>query len=220
MAPPAGRHRRSVPARPAVARLWTAVAVLCATFGIGAVLPAVLPVDPNWSPFSSVLAPAPAIRLAEPPPAEPLPASAPVSVSIAALDVQSDVVPLGLEDDGTVEVPQGAHLSGWYDASPTPGELGPSVLAAHVDWADEPGVFHDLLELEIGDEIEVLREDGSVATFRVDRVETYRKAEFPTDAVYGDIDHAGLRLITCGGSFDEDTGDYADNVVVFAKLVG
>ena len=94
------------------------------------------------------------------------------------------------------------------------------MLAAHVDWADERGVFHDLLDLEIGDEIAVLREDGSVATFRVDRVDTYPKSDFPTDAVYGDLDHAGLRLITCGGSFDEDTGDYADNVVVFAELVG
>ena len=220
MAPPAGRHRASVSPRPAVARLWTAVAVLCATVGIGAVLPVVLPVDPNWSPFGTVLEPAPAVRLADPPPAEPLPASPPVSVSIAALDVRSDVVELGLELDGSMEVPQGAHLAGWYDESPTPGELGPSVLAAHIDWADEPGVFHDLLSLEIGDEIAVLREDDSVATFQVDRVDTYAKSDFPTDAVYGDIDHAGLRLITCGGPFDEDTGDYADNVVVYAELVG
>jgi hypothetical protein len=219
MDPPAGRHRASVAARPAVARVWTAVAVLCATFAIGVLLPAVLPVDPNWSPFSTGLRPAPAVRLAEPP-AEPLTASPPVSVSIAALHVQSDLVPLGLEQDGTMEVPQGAHLAGWYEESPTPGELGPSVLAAHVDWADEPGVFHDLLALEIGDEITVLREDSSVATFRVDRVDTYPKSHFPTDAVYGDIDHAGLRLITCGGTFDEDSGDYEDNVVVFAELVG
>jgi hypothetical protein len=220
MAPPAGRHRRPVSPRPAVARLWTAVAVLCATFGIGAILPVVLPVDPDWSPFSTAFELAPAIRLAEPPPAEPLSASAPVSVSISALDVRSDVVLLGLEDDGAMEVPQGAHLAGWYEESPTPGELGPSVLAGHVDWADEDGVFHDLEALEIGNEIAVLREDGSVATFRVDRVDTYAKADFPTDAVYGDIDHAGLRLITCGGYFDEDTGDYEDNVVVFAELVG
>jgi hypothetical protein len=220
MAPSTGRHRASVSARPAVARVWTAVAILCATLGIGVVLPVVLPVDPNWSPYSNGLQPAPAVRAAEPPPAEPLDASLPVSVSIAALDVQSDVVRLGLEEDGTMEVPQGAHLSGWYEESPTPGELGPSVLAAHVDWADEPGVFADLLSLEIGDEIAVLREDGSVATFRVDRVDSYPKSDFPTDAVYGDIDHAGLRLITCGGAFDEDSGDYADNVVVFAELAG
>lgn len=194
--------------------------MLCATLGIGTVLPFVLPVDPDWSPFSTVLEPAPAVRPAEPLSADPLSASAPVSVSIAALDVTSEIVVLGLEDDGAMEVPQGAHLAGWYEGSPTPGELGPSVLAAHVDWAGEPGVFHDLEELEIGDEIAVLREDGSVATFRVGSVDTFAKADFPVDAVYADIDHAGLRLITCGGSFDERTGDYEDNLVVFAELVG
>ncbi len=50
--------------------------------------------------------------------------------------------------------------------------------------------------------------------------DTYAKSDFPTDAVYGDIDHAGLRLITCGGAFDEATGNYRSNVVVFARLTG
>jgi hypothetical protein len=63
------------------------------------------------------------------------------------------------------------------------------------------------------------RADGSLATFRVERVAQYPKDEFPSDAVYGDIDHAGLRLITCGGAFNEGTGTYVDNVVVFARLV-
>jgi hypothetical protein len=63
------------------------------------------------------------------------------------------------------------------------------------------------------------RDAGRVATFQVDRVEEHAKDDFPTDAVYGDLDHAGLRLITCGGTFDEDTGDYEDNVIVFASLV-
>ena len=58
-----------------------------------------------------------------------------------------------------------------------------------------------------------------MATFRVDRVEEHSKDEFPTDQVYGDIGYAGLRLVTCGGRFDEDTGDYAENVIAFATLV-
>ncbi len=64
------------------------------------------------------------------------------------------------------------------------------------------------------------RADGIVATFRVDRVEEHAKDDFPTEEVYGDIDHAGLRLITCGGAFDEDTGDNLANVIVFASLTG
>jgi sortase (surface protein transpeptidase) len=203
--------------------------VLLATIGIGLVW--LVPRDAAGStvdpaPFSL----APSIGFAAPSPAAPpqpeqaqsasfLPRSIPIGLSIPALSVTSPVMALGLEDDGTMEVPPGAYPAGWYDLGPTPGELGPAVVAAHVDWADEPGVFNRIHTLQPGDEVAVTRQDGSVATFRVDRVEDYPKDEFPTAAVYGDLDHAGLRLITCGGAFDEDTGDYEDNVVVFATYV-
>jgi sortase (surface protein transpeptidase) len=157
--------------------------------------------------------------LGAPAPTVHLPASEPVRVQIPALGVASKVMHLGLERDGSMEVPPAAYPVGWYDRSPTPGELGPAVLAGHVDWEGEPGAFYGLRELVAGDEVVVDRADGTVATFRVDRVEDHPKDEFPTDGVYGDLDHAGLRLITCGGGFDEDTGDYADNVIVFARLV-
>ena len=211
-----GRHRAPALPRPGLARVWTGVAILCATFGIGALLPVVLPAAAG----TPTMALAPALRLAEPPDVAALPPSAPVSLSIPAVDVTTDVVPLGLEADGSMEVPQGAALAGWYEQSPTPGEIGPAVLAAHIDWADEPGVFQDIGTLEPGDEVAVTRQDGSVATFRVQRVAEYPKADFPTDIVYGDLDRPGLRLITCGGNFDEESGDYADNVVVFAAFTG
>ncbi|MGY1777074.1 class F sortase [Geodermatophilus sp. SYSU D00804] len=147
-----------------------------------------------------------------------LPPSEPTRVSIPALDMTSRLMDLGLERDGTMEVPPGAYPAGWYDGSPTPGELGPAILAAHVDWAGEPGAFSGIDELLPGDEVVVDRADGTSAVFTVDRVEEHPKDEFPTDEVYGDIDHAGLRLITCGGAFDEESGDYLDNVVVFARL--
>ncbi len=148
----------------------------------------------------------------------PLPASEPVRVQVPALGVTSTVMRLGLQRDGSMEVPSGAYPVGWYDRSPTPGEIGPAVLAGHVDWQGERGAFFGLRELLPGDEVVVDRADGTVATFRVDRVEEHDKDEFPSDDVYGDIDTAGLRLITCGGSFDEDTGDYRQNVIVFASL--
>lgn len=148
-----------------------------------------------------------------------LAASEPTRVQLPALGVTTSVMDLGLERDGSMEVPPGAYPVGWYDGSPTPGELGPAVLAGHVDWEGEPGAFYGLRELLPGDQVVVDRADGSTAVFAVDRVEEHAKDDFPTEAVYGDIDHAGLRLITCGGAFDADTGDYLDNVVVFASLV-
>ena len=168
-----------------------------------------------------VAAPGPArISLTdEPSPVLQLPASDPVRVQIPALGVTSRVMDLGLSRDGSMEVPPSAYPVGWYDRSPTPGELGPAVLAGHVDWRGAPGAFYGLRELLPGDEVVIDRADGTVATFEVERVEERAKGDFPTDDVYGDIDHAGLRLITCGGTFDRQSGRYLDNVIVFARLV-
>ena len=92
------------------------------------------------------------------------------------------------------------------------------MIAAHVDWDRRPGVFFRLRDLERGDEVAVDRADGSTARFVVLAVERYPKDAFPTERVYGDIDHAGLRLITCGGSFDSSARSYVDNIVVFAEF--
>jgi sortase (surface protein transpeptidase) len=160
------------------------------------------------------------VTVPEPQEAMPLSRSEPVSIAIPVLGVTTDVMQLGLADDGSMEVPSGAGPVGWFDLSPTPGELGPAVLAGHVDWAGEPGAFADLRTLAAGDRVLIARADGSTATFVVDRLGEYAKEEFPTRSVYGDIDEAGLRLITCGGDFDEDEASYRDNVVVYARLVG
>jgi len=127
---------------------------------------------------------------------------------------------LGLEDDGSLEVPPEGFPAGWFTEAPTPGELGPAIIAGHVDWGGDPGVFYDLRQLVPGDEVTVSRQDGSTAVFRVTRVDRYPKDDFPTELVYGNIDHAGLRLITCGGSFDAQARSYVDNIVAFAELVG
>ena len=87
-----------------------------------------------------------------------------------------------------------------------------------MDWKG-PGVFYDLHKLKPGELIVVMRKDGSKPVFRVTNVQQFPKAQFPTNAVYGNIDHAGLRLITCGGTFNSQTGHYEDNIVVFADFV-
>jgi hypothetical protein len=150
----------------------------------------------------------------------PLAATPPVRIRIPAIDVDSAVIGLGLQPDGTLQVPADGSVAGWFTGAPTPGEHGPAVIAAHVDWNHAPGVFFRLRDLEPGDEVAVDRADGSTATFVVFGVEQYPKDAFPTERVYGDIDHAGLRLITCGGSFDRAARSYRDNVVVYAGLVG
>jgi hypothetical protein len=149
-----------------------------------------------------------------------LQSSPPVRVEIPALGTDSELLDLGLQPDGTLEVPPDAVTVGWYTGGPTPGELGPAVIVGHVDWAGTQGVFYDLRNMVPGNQITVTRADGSVAVFEVRSNEQFPKDQFPTTAVYGDIDHSGLRLITCGGSFDPAARSYLDNIVVFADLVG
>lgn len=144
--------------------------------------------------------------------------SVPVRLEIEAIGVDSELMDLGLRDDGTMEVPAKGFPAGWYTGAPTPGELGPAIIAGHVDLKG-PGVFHELHTLKSGDQVIVTRQDGSRPVFRVTRVARFPKDQFPTSLVYGDIDHAGLRLITCGGAFDQASGHYEENVVAFAELV-
>lgn len=148
--------------------------------------------------------------------------SRPRSLEIPAIDVRSPVRELGRTPEGALETPlPGPHYddAGWYRHSPAPGSLGPAILVGHVDSAaNGPSIFFRLGELHPGDRVFVTRADDSVATFVVDAVHRYAKDDFPTNTVYGDIDHAGLRIITCGGDFDDVAGHYLDNVVVFASL--
>lgn len=153
------------------------------------------------------------------PSGETMPRSEPTMVRIPSLDTSGTVIDLGLQPNQRMEVPDNGTDIGWYSGSPTPGELGPAVLAAHVTHEKAPAVFFTLGSMRTGQKIEVDRKDGSMATFEVTSVGQYPKTEFPTEKVYGEADHAGLRLITCGGRFDGETGHHVDNVVVYAKLV-
>ncbi len=155
-------------------------------------------------------------------PAMPEAVAPPVSVRIPAIDVQSELITLGLNPDGTLAVPQPGpdyDKAAWFDGSPRPGAVGPAVIEGHVDSAaNGPSVCYALGELVAGDRIEVTRADGTVAAFVVDEVRVVPKDDFPTLAVYGNTDGPELRLITCGGPFDSSAGSYEDNVVVFARL--
>ncbi len=193
-----------------VTALLVVVATACGD-GSGSAAPRVAPAPSASLPSS----PAPTVPMT---PVAPMPRSEPVRLQVPAIGVDTSLTRLGLRTDGTMEVPPDAFPAGWYGGAPTPGELGPAIIAGHVDWAGRDGVFHDLHRLTPGDEVSVTRADGSTAMFRVDRVEQLRKDRFPTDAVYGDIDHAGLRLITCGGTFDPRAHSYVDNVIAFARL--
>jgi len=144
--------------------------------------------------------------------------STPVRLQIPAIGVDTVLIDLGVARDGTLQVPPDGTRAGWFTGAPTPGERGPAIITGHVDWNGD-GVFFRLHQLTPGRRIEVTRQDGSTAAFAVTRVQQVPKGSFPTQQVYGDVDHPALRLITCGGSFDQSAHSYRDNIVVFADLI-
>jgi LPXTG-site transpeptidase (sortase) family protein len=221
----AGSGDRTSPARRPGRKVLLVVAVLLLLGGGTAVAVGVIgqvadPPVPAAAPSTSS---APSSSTAPPAPATAAPAALPVSLSIPAIDVRSELITLGRNPDGTLEVPQPGpdyDKAAWFDGSPRPGDLGPAVIEGHVDSAaDGPSVFYSLGSLAAGDRIEVTREDGTVAAFRVDAVRVVPKDDFPTLEVYGNTDGPELRLITCGGPFDSAAGHYEDNVVVFASQI-
>ncbi|MEU5149229.1 class F sortase [Streptomyces yangpuensis] len=146
--------------------------------------------------------------------------SEPQKITIPSLGVTSTLETLKQNGDGTMQTPKDPALAGWYEPGPTPGSEGPAVIAGHVTWNGAAAVFEKLKTMKGGDTIKVTRKDGKTVTFTVDKVSEYPKAEFPTLEVYKNLDHAGLRLVTCGGEFDPKKHYYNSNVVVFARMTG
>jgi LPXTG-site transpeptidase (sortase) family protein len=133
-----------------------------------------------------------------------------------AVDISAPVVSLGLTDGGALEVPQDFSTAGWWASGPEPGERGAAVITGHIDSKAGPAAFYTLADASPGDEVYVRRKDASTATFVIDRVGQYPKDDFPTHQVYDETPEPTLRLITCGGIFDDSIGHYRDNIVAYA----
>ncbi|MFI1385660.1 class F sortase [Embleya sp. NPDC020886] len=148
--------------------------------------------------------------------------SEPAAIDIAEIGLHAPLTAVGLDAAGAVQVPppDPERRAGWYDQGPTPGELGPAVLVGHLDSTTGPAVFYDVGTVRVGGTVEIRRADRSIAVFTVDTVERFAKSDFPTQRVYGDLNRAELRVITCGGDYDPEQGGYQDNTVLFAHLTG
>jgi len=161
-----------------------------------------------------------AVALKTAPAVKTLPASEPTNISIPAVGINVGIEPVGQDANGAIQLPPVLEwIAGWYKYSPTPGQLGPSVIVGHVDNYQGVSVFWRLREVQPGNDIFIARADGSTAHFTVTSLAEYSQADFPSQTVYGNIDYPGLRVITCGGTFNEATGSYDQNTVVYAKLV-
>ena len=140
----------------------------------------------------------------------------PTSISIEGIGVAgAPVIDVGVEENGDMEIP-GADSVGWYRFNPTPGEPGSAVLAAHISFNGEPGVFRYLDDVEIGERVVVTFDDGTSTEFEIVELAQYDKDELPDDRVFAKDGDPVLTLITCGGDFNRSLRSYEDNVVAYA----
>ncbi|MFH9611100.1 class F sortase [Streptomyces sp. NPDC017448] len=143
----------------------------------------------------------------------------PAEVSIPSIGVRSTLMKLGLNADGTVEVPpaEKGMTVGWYSGGSVPGAPGPAVLIGHNDTRFGRAVFHDLKTIREGAEILVRDKAGKTLRYTVTGKEAVSKKAFPTQKVYGPTKDSTLRLITCDGEFDAE-GHTVDNLIVYGSL--
>ncbi|WP_330238892.1 class F sortase [Streptomyces sp. NBC_00525] len=157
-----------------------------------------------------------------PPAHEPIGGVAPKSVEIPSIGVRAPVVPRGLDADGAIEPPSfdTPQTVGWYGAGTEPGAAGPALFVGHVDTETKPAVFYGLSAARPGAKVDVTRTDGTVAEFTIDDVQVLTRTRFDAQKAYGPRKdgRAELRLITCGGTYDQESRSYTANVVVSAYL--
>jgi len=142
----------------------------------------------------------------------------PTHLSIPAVGIDTTFgESLGLNQDQTIVVPEQFDTVGWYQYGPLPGERGPAVVLGHVDSKLGPAVFYPLRRLQVGDIIEIVLSDGTVTQFVTERITYTTQTAFPTEAVYGDTNYPGLRLVTCSGTYASDTNRSSHNLIVYAR---
>jgi hypothetical protein len=149
-----------------------------------------------------------------------LPRALPTQLRIPSLQIDTSFeAPLGLNEGGTISVPESYENVGWYKLGASPGEIGTASILGHIDSYMGPGVFYTLGQLKSGDRVFITRADGSEAEFEVEFLERYKQSEFPTEKVYNATQYPSLRLITCSGTYEKGIARYTHNLVVYAKLV-
>ena len=174
----------------------------------------------GMSPWSSVSQGAPtrpacAVRADTPQVLQP-----PRELVIPKIGVRADFTELGVQPDGVLESPKTGAVVGWYRDTARPGQAGNMIMSGHVDWEKQPAIFWRLRELQQGDVVQVMAQDGLRYRYAVDWTKSFDPAGAPLREILGPTSQRWLTLITCGGTFNQVTRQYSERLVVRARLVG
>jgi sortase (surface protein transpeptidase) len=154
---------------------------------------------------------------------EPVEGVAPIALQVDSVGVDAPIE-LGNVTDGVMQDPSGPWVVSWYEPLGKVGEGGNVVMAGHVDyWNVGPAVFWDVRYLPEGDIIRVVGEDGKNYEYAVQWTQSYMADQLTPEVIQGEIvgdtGEETLTLITCGGEFNPETGEYNQRWVVRANLI-
>jgi hypothetical protein len=149
----------------------------------------------------------------------------PNRIVIPKIDATAPIVKVGTTADRELQVPVDPKVVGWWRYGAKPGAaVGTAILAGHINYAGVTGSMAQIGKLNPGDEVDVYGRkllDGHAAhrhlvRFTVTGVRTYHKTRLPYAQIFDQKSVGRIALVTCGGPFDASTGNYLDNIVVFA----
>ena len=154
---------------------------------------------------------------------KPWPMSSNASINrlqIPKLDIDAEVVVLGVDTDGQMQAPDSPNEVAWYDFTASPGTSGNALFSGHLDYARfGPAVFSQLADLDVADEVFITLSDGTIYAYHVTSSTVYNAAKAPLDEIIGPTADEVITLITCAGTFDARAREYDQRVIVRAHRI-
>jgi|SRR3989344_5732051 len=143
----------------------------------------------------------------------------PRDFNIPKINVSAPIIPVGVDENGRMQLPENIDEVGWYSPGSKPGEEGNAVIAGHLDsTTGEGAIFYHLNELEPGDNLYVTDELGNEYTFVVTAKKIYEYDKVPIEEVFGESSKKRLNLITCTGQWIADQRNYSHRMVIYSEL--
>jgi hypothetical protein len=173
-------------------------------------------------------------------PVIPVAIDIPISSTHYPQGVHARVMSHPLNADNSLYVPADPEVLNWASNDAAPGaDHGTAIITGHVNYVIDGhlviGALADLGEYaksSIGSIITVHAKSGPTLRYRIIAGREYSKDElagspslrtslYNQTAVYGPDSHptGRLLLVSCGGAFDPATGEYEDNVFLYALPV-
>lgn len=144
----------------------------------------------------------------------------PARLVIPSINVNANVIQVGLTAGGAVDTPKGPYEVAWYKLGPRPGTEGSAVITGHYGpWqTGANSVFDNLHKLKKGDKVYVRDNAGKEFAFVVRESRIYGPNDTAPE-VFNSSSGAHLNLITCSGQWLQNQRTYTQRLVVFADAV-